>query len=498
MAAMVGRELSLQPRSEPAKRPLPARLEVRDLTDSTDRFRGVSLSVASGEIVGIYGLIGAGRTEFAQALFGMTPWSRGAVTVDGVAIRPNTPAAARALGIAYLPEDRLRDGLCRNLSIQTNAALSSLTRWSVGPLVNPAAETSAVRGELDRLGTRHRSLHQPIGELSGGNQQKVVFARWLLTQPKVLLLDEPTRGVDVGAKAEIFALIQQAADAGAAVVLISSDLPEVMQHASRVVVFRAGTVAGEFDPRTTNAETITHAALPKEGSVAAITVRAASARRRWQFGSEAGLAVALVVLASALAVTAPSFREPQNLLGVLASAAVWTVLALAAGAVIIAGGIDISIGALAALSASVAAAIMKAVPDPAVGLLVGIAVGVVGGLVNAGIALVGRVHPIVVTLGMLTVYRGLLRLVFAGGQWTMLEVPESFRRFTLSTVGGVSGSVWITFGVAIACHLWLTRFVSGRHLFAWGSSSTAARIAGINRTTVADCLRGGGLAAPLA
>jgi ribose/xylose/arabinose/galactoside ABC-type transport system permease subunit len=202
----------------------------------------------------------------------------------------------------------------------------------------------------------------------------------------------------------------------------------------------------------------------------------------------ASLAIAIAGLSAALAGTTTAFANAGNLAAVASEASLWLVLSLASAAVILAGGIDISIGALAALSAGAAAAAMKA-PLPnalivPVGVVAGLIVGIAGGALNAALSLVGRVQPIVVTLGMLTVYRGMLRLLFSTGGWTMLDSPRGFRDLALARPFAMEGSMLFAVASAVVCHLWLTRTVSGRRLFAHGSSPTAARLAGISRSIV--------------
>lgn len=504
--AMVGRERTSSAAARTSTANVhnrPVRLEVRGLGDARGRYRDVNLSVRRGEVVGIYGLVGAGRTEFARALFGLEPAARGMIAIDGQIRRIRSAADAVRAGIAYVPEDRLREGLLRGLSVRANTVLSSLRRWARGGFVSQRTEEEVTQRQLARFGVRHRSSDQRIVELSGGNQQKVVLARWLLTEPSVLILDEPTRGVDVGAKAEIHRLLREVTDAGCAVMMISSELPEVMENSDRIVVFRSGTVAGEFDPAVATPTDITGAALPlsaAEGSEAAReSVRRAT--RSWRPRSEFALLAAMVLLAVLLASTTEQFLSTNNLLGILTGAAVWTILALAASAVIAAGGIDISIGALVALSAAAGGLVLKWDAPPALaisaGIATGLAVGAAGGLLNAAVALVGRVHPIVVTLGTMTVYRGLL-VTLTGGQ-AIADLPSGFGAIATMRLAGVSGSVLVMALAIASAYVWLAHTRSGRHLYAYGASPSAARLVGITqRRTWLTAFGGGGLLAGLA
>jgi ABC-type sugar transport system ATPase subunit len=204
--------------------------------------------------VALAGLVGAGRSEVARALFGLTP-TTGEVFVGGKRARIRSPRDAIALGIGMVPEDRKRQGIVATLSVLHNAALAILRRVSVLGWVRRRKESTLVTGVLSRLDVR-ANPHAPIGTLSGGNQQKVVVARWLATDASILVLDEPTRGVDVGAKAEIHALIGELAARGAAVLLISSELPEVLGLADRIIVLREGRMAGEVAHAHANQETL--------------------------------------------------------------------------------------------------------------------------------------------------------------------------------------------------------------------------------------------------
>ncbi|WP_407563629.1 sugar ABC transporter ATP-binding protein [Streptomyces sp. 184] len=206
----------------------------------------VSLDVRPGEVVGLGGLLGSGRTETAKAIAGALPLGAGRVTVAGVPVRTgSTPAAIRA-GISLLPEDRKSEGIVPGLSVRENIALAALPRMSRYGLVSEARIDAVVETFVDRLRIKAASPHQKVGELSGGNQQKVLLARWLAMQPKVLLLDEPTRGIDVGAKAEVQKLVDELAEDGLGVLLISSDVEELIEGSDRVVVLRDGAVVGEL------------------------------------------------------------------------------------------------------------------------------------------------------------------------------------------------------------------------------------------------------------
>ncbi|MEV7684731.1 sugar ABC transporter ATP-binding protein [Streptomyces bungoensis] len=224
------------------------------------RLKGVSLTLRPGEVVGLGGLLGSGRSETAKAIAGALPTDAGRVAVAGVPVRAGSTAAAIRAGISLLPEDRKAEGIVPGLSVRENIALAALPALSRFGLVDDARVDRIVETFMKRLRIKAAGPHQKVGELSGGNQQKVLLARWLALHPKVLLLDEPTRGIDVGAKAEVQALIDELAGDGLAVLLISSDTEELIEGSDRVVVLKDGVVVRE----------LTGAAVTEDGLMRAI------------------------------------------------------------------------------------------------------------------------------------------------------------------------------------------------------------------------------------
>jgi ribose transport system ATP-binding protein len=220
-------------------------LTVRDLT-KRHVLSDVSFDVRPGEVTGLGGLLGSGRSETVKAIVGALPVERGSVAVGGRPLRRLSPAAAIRAGISLLPEDRKAEGIVPDLSVRENIVLAAMPRLSRAGVVSRAQQDRIVDLFVRRLRIKAASPDQKVSELSGGNQQKVLLARWLCLDPKVLLLDEPTRGIDVGAKAEVQQLIDDLAQEGLGVVLISSDLEELIEGADRIVVLHAGTVVGEL------------------------------------------------------------------------------------------------------------------------------------------------------------------------------------------------------------------------------------------------------------
>jgi rhamnose transport system ATP-binding protein len=262
---MVGRELT----AVFPKRPVPAGavvLEARDLGCSAASVRGVSFALREGEILGLAGLVGSGRTELARVLFGLHPADHGEVLLRGRAVRVESPAHAVALGLAYVPEDRRRHGVIPEMSVSANATLAVLGQIRSGPFLDAGRERALAAGFVERFAIKTPSLATPVGSLSGGNQQKVALARWLATRPAVLILDEPTQGVDIGAKAEIHRLMVELAERGLAILMISSEMPEVLGMADRIAVMRAGTIAGTMSREAATQENLLALALGHESA----------------------------------------------------------------------------------------------------------------------------------------------------------------------------------------------------------------------------------------
>jgi rhamnose transport system ATP-binding protein len=247
-------------------------LEVKHLSHRETGVRDVSLTVRSGEILGLAGLVGSGRTQFAEALFGLTRVDAGEVWIQGQQVRIQSPADALALGIAYVPEDRRRHGVVMEMPVGQNITLASLKAISANGFLRFGQEREAAQDYYSRLGVKTPSIDVPVKNLSGGNQQKVSLARWLLTNPKVLILDEPTQGIDVGAKAEIYHLIGDLAEKGLAILMISSELPEILGMSDRIAVMSKGRIAGILDRSEADAHRVMDLALghhaPFAGSVA--------------------------------------------------------------------------------------------------------------------------------------------------------------------------------------------------------------------------------------
>jgi rhamnose transport system ATP-binding protein len=261
--SMVGRDVSALDRD---KKPQPGELvlEVSQMTRD-NVFYDISFTIRRGEIVALAGLVGAGRTEVARAIFGIDRRTAGKVTLNGKKLPNGEPAAAMIAGVAFVPEDRRQQGLVMDLGIDRNIALASLSRLSKAGLIFPSAERALAATWAQRLQLKYGRLPDPVATLSGGNQQKVVLGKWLARRPSLLIIDEPTRGIDVGTRAEVHRILDGLTNEGLAVLMISSELPEVLALADRILVLHEGRIAAELDGATATEEAVMRAATGQNG-----------------------------------------------------------------------------------------------------------------------------------------------------------------------------------------------------------------------------------------
>jgi len=471
-------------------------LAVRNLS-LKGTYRDVSFEVHSGEIVGFFGLVGAGRSEVARAIFGEELAEEGEILLGGKKVRVRTPREAVNQGIAYLPEDRKGQGLFGTLSVSYNATVTVMQRLAtLGTIVQPRREEALTQRYIHDLSIKTPNTRVNVANLSGGNQQKVVLAKWLAAQPRVLVLDEPTAGVDVAAKHEIHNLIVELARQGTAIMLISSELQEVLKLSDRVITMHEGSVTGEF-PRNTPAHTVLAAAM--EGgedtesahAVAAATPAAPISLRdrisnalthpqiRPLLTSREFIVLALLVVGSILFnFTHPTFLSLNNVLSILSNVAVVAIISIGMTAVIVTGGIDVSVGSVLALCMLVAAKVIVAGVDSLLlVLLVTLVVGLVMGLINGSLVAYGRIHPIIVTLGTLNIIRA-LHIQILGPQW--ITPPPVVRPLSLGTFLGIPLPFWLVVVLIILVSLFLRHRPLGRYVYALGGNTEAARLAGIN------------------
>jgi ABC-type sugar transport system ATPase subunit/ribose/xylose/arabinose/galactoside ABC-type transport system permease subunit len=467
IALMVGRELERPEARAAAEAREETLLDARGLA-APPGLVDASLEVRTGEIVAVWGLVGSGRSTLARAIAGVVPAESGSVTVAGKRIRGSSPAAALAEGLVYLTEDRKGQGLMLDRSTR-----------ALGRLVGA-------------LRLRAASLEATVRNLSGGNQQKAMLARALLTEPRVLIVDEPTRGIDVGSKAEIHQLLRDIADQGRGVVMVSSELPEVLGVADRIAVMREGTLVAEFEAAKASEDALLAAATPGRRREAVATRREVGQTWVQQGGAAFVVLAALWLVAAVLSANFLSITNQSNLLG---QAAVLALLALAQAFVILAGGIDLSVGATLTAASIAAAVVMngddgRILPGILAALAVGGAVGLANGLLVQGL----RLEPFIVTLGTAAAVQGLVL------SWTTGPTGAAAPRFielTAIQVWRLPALGLASLGLVAVAGIWLRYHVRGRHIYAVGGDAGASRLSGlrVDRIRVATYTLAGLLAA---
>jgi ABC-type sugar transport system ATPase subunit len=258
---MVGRELSTQPprKSRRTDRTL---LRVKGLCNA--KLHGISFELNAGEVLGIAGLVGAGRSELGAALFGLDPVTGGTIELNGKPFEPRNVRQAVSRGMGLVPEDRKGQGLMMQMSVQENCTMSVLPRLAARGFLKAGDEQATARAVLDRTRTKTASYQVPVSSLSGGNQQKVLLGRWLQVDPDVLFLDDPTRGIDVGAKRDIYAIIDELAGRGKGLLFVSSELPELLANCDRILVMHDGHVTGCVDAASATQEQVMALATQSE------------------------------------------------------------------------------------------------------------------------------------------------------------------------------------------------------------------------------------------
>jgi rhamnose transport system ATP-binding protein len=484
-------------------------LEVQSAS-RTGEFAEVSFRIRRGEIVGLGGLIGAGRSELAQAIFGISPLESGRVLVRGKKIEVHSVRDAMRVGIAYLPEERKSQGLLASFSIKANVSYSSLNRLASFGFVNEKKEEALAERFRDLFTIRGGTLRSPVQDLSGGNQQKVVISKVLALEPEIILLDEPTRGVDVGAKSEIYRIIDGLAKEGKAILLISSEMNELLAMADRVLVMHEGTLTGEFAREEFSAEKIAAAAagigFPPEAThvdrAKGHEKRAPSGTRgtgylgRLVTSTQAPPLIFLMILLGLLSAGTPGFSSIANLRSIIDQVAVVGIVALAVNMVILSGEIDVSVGSLLAVCAFVYGNVAMAVGGSLVPLGASFVVGAILGAVNGIMVTRARVPSIIATLGMLLALRGAV-LLYGANQVINLS-PDS-RIFGLGGFGGVSVSALVLLLDFTLFWLLGRHSTWGREVFAIGGNLRAAQLAGLPVSSVKlGCFMASGLACGLA
>lgn len=522
---MVGRTIERTELS-PVPMDAPEVLRVEDLSLADPelpdgyRLRDVSLTVRRGEIVGLAGLVGAGRTDFLLALVGATERGvTGRMRLDGREYQPVNPAEAREAGIAMVPEERKAQAIFPRLGVRENITISALDRVARFGWIDRRGEREAATKMAQRTGVRSAGIEVPIATLSGGNQQKAVLARCLFASPRVLLLDEPTRGIDLAAKAEIYAELRSLAAEGFGIVLCSSEMSEVLTQCHRILVFREGRVTAEFNRDVATEELVlaaaaggartpveaselasggmTDASMPDGGAARSKQgpaspppapptpsrpIIARLARHSGSLGLAAVLLLAVIV--SPVRGGRPVFLDLGNLTDILRQVAEKGILAVGMTAVVIAGGIDLSVGSILALGATLSAwLLMKGGFGLGSTALIVLAVGALWGALNGLVVARWRLQPFIATLATMSAARGVARYV-SGGTAIPLGfgpdgAPFSVRAIAAPIVPYVPVPALLFILSVLAMHLVLTRTRSGRYLYAIGDNATAARLSGV-------------------
>lgn len=486
-------------------------LQVRDLAIK-GRLAPTSLDVHEGEVVGLVGLEGSGFSDLLQALFGVRTKDSGSVELAHEQATVRTPHEALEHDIAMVPADRRGLGLFMNWSVQDNLIVSILSRLSrFGVLNYPRAEDTT-RQYIDRLRIVTDSPNKGVVYLSGGNQQKVLLARWLATQPRLLILDDPTRGIDIGAKREIYGLIDQIAAEGVGVLLTSSEIEETLALSDRILVFRQGRIIAELSGDDITKELVTEfmagdvraarerlasmraeplSQVPEATATTAAHAAESAAdapRKEGRFGRilrqlfavrEVGVALSLIVVILVFALLTPYFFTSSNLLLITRQMAILGVITVGMTFVLASGEVDLSVGWI--FNASMSAVAILSVNhniDPWLLIPVGVLVGAALGTLNGLLAVVLELPTIIITLGTLTLYRGIALAI--NGERTVGNLPESsFFELGSGSVASIP-NLTIIMLIIFAVAAWILRNTQfARHLLAMGANRPAAMRVGI-------------------
>jgi ribose transport system ATP-binding protein len=489
VSRMVGRKLSLAfPPRQP--KPGPLRLEVNNLS-SAGFFGGVSFTVASGEIVGLGGIQGNGQREIARALCGLLPIN-GEIRLDGSRIKPRSPADAIRAGVVYVPADRRGESLFAPHSVRENIASPHLQAWSKFGILNHSLERNSVSSTVARFQVRTPSLEQPVGLLSGGNQQKIVVGRWVLARPKLYILDEPTQGIDVATKLELYRVIHQLADGGAAVILLSSELLELIGLCDRILVVAHGSIVDRVSAADATEERIIGSAvmqarngrlLHKEEPSSAPASQPTSKKTLstmqvlWRRYASAALLFALLLLVSIYTSSqSPYFFTERNLGNLVIQIVPLALVSIGQMMVILLGGIDLSVGPLMSLTTAIASYTVTNNTHGVFGTALCIGTGLAIGGLNSLLILWLRIPDLVSTLSTYSFVLGLALIVrpSPGG-----NVSETFSDLVTMRLGWLPAAGLVVLVIAVIGEFLLLRGRIGIRLYAIGSRPEAAFVAGI-------------------
>lgn len=518
---MVGRPLSetFPPKGEGRREEA---LVVKDVSKG-EVLHNVSFRLHYGEIVGLAGLVGSGRTELAKVIFGTEVADRGTILLAGRELHGGNPKMSVHRGLSLMPEDRMAEGLVLNLTVRQNVALASLGRRQRFGFILKRLETRIINELVNELAIRTPNLEQQVAYLSGGNQQKVALAKWLATEAQVIIFDEPTRGIDVGTKVEIYGLMRRLADMGKAILMISSELPEIIGLSDRILVMSEGRIVGELSSEEATEERILTMACERQASTSATTspppaatsassstpaltrtrtLRPGRSPLSRLSGARSALARAIatanlpvlavyMVLAGLFGVgmvSSPTFSHPHNLGNIIRQVTALGVVSVGQTLLMISGGVDLSVSAVITLVVLVGASVMKAqeaMIGPAV--VAGLAIGVAMGLLNAFAAINLHVQPFIATLGTMAIGRG---IALAYTKVPVGRVARSYLFLSQGNILGIPVALYLlvtALGLAIFL---LRRTKLGTYFYAVGGNEDVARAAGIsvNRTRLISYL----------
>lgn len=487
ITAMVGRQLDrvYPPKAQHIGKTL---LSVKNLCCG-EKLREVSFELKKGEILGIYGLVGAGRTDLCKALFGVLS-SSGEMSLNEEKLQNRHPGMAIKNKMAFLTEDRKTEGLIMGLSLRENMALPSLDKRASLGIIKHREESHDILDSCQKLRIKTPSIENNVYYLSGGNQQKAVIGKWLLSAPLILICDEPTRGVDVGAKMEIYSHLRELADQGLSIILVSSELPEIIGMSDRILVMRAGKIACELGAAGATEEKILAAGLSEPADVESEArahqgnaeiheslLTKLNALRHRIIQTDLVVFLTLLGLVGVGILTSESFLNKYNLTSIMRHAAGLGIVSMGQAVVMISGGLDISVGSLVSLTTIVAALLMNgsdAMIPAAVMACLG--AGMVVGFLNGFAVVKLKIVPFIATLGMMSVVHGVVLLIAKG---PVGSVGKAFRLVSRGSVGPFPSALLIIFFVFVVALLVMNKTVYGRHLSAAGASPEVSRLAGI-------------------
>jgi ribose transport system ATP-binding protein len=467
-------------------------LEIKNLTWSSV-LHGISLRLAPGEIVGLGGLDGQGQSELLLALFGVLRGLGGEVFIDGRRVPIEHPRQAKApkIGMALIPQDRQTEGLLLPMSIEDNLVLAAAPDLSKYGVIDRARERSATNQAVAKLQILASDVAAPVRTLSGGNQQKVVIGKWLLKNPRILLLNDPTRGIDVGTKQELYRLMRELAQTGLGILFYSTDYEELIGMCDRVVVCYGGKLIRELSGADLNEHNLITASLNLSESSAAAENRNSSSETRipkgpawhhlnrfWKRNAGPALSFFVFAIMFILFASQQSNGLSTNVLtSVSNKGAVLAYVAIAQTLVILTGGFDLSVGMVMTMASCLASMILNGSPgQTALGALAVLASGLFAGIINAVIVVLGRIQPIIATLATGAIYFGIALWLRPSPGGT---VNEDLSNALTYDVGGVPATFLLLLAT-IAFVWWPFRnSVLGRNCYALGSSARAAYMSGL-------------------